>query len=231
MMVTMSLIRCFFAWAAISSALWSQQPPAAGTFQASDAGRENFQKATSLLGALQVSPGDWVADVGAGGGYYSMRLSHLVGSEGKVFAEEISDSSLRALTARVKEFDLKNVEIVKGDADDPKLPADRLSAVLIVDAYHHFTNHADMLAKILHALKPGGRLGIADYSFKDHRSQPRADQLKLHEIDPATVRSEVEQAGFQIVKLEDPFVEWRPGVGNTRSSNTDLWLLVAVRPK
>src|SRR5438105_1663816 len=131
-----------------------------------------------------------------------MRLADLVGPEGKVFAEEISDSPLQSLAARVKLFDLRNVEIVKGDAGDPKLPADRLSAVLIVDSYHHFTNYAAMLTKILHALKPGSRMGIADYSFKDHRTQPRADQLKLHEIDPAIVRSEVEQAGFQIVKLE-----------------------------
>src|SRR5438045_3633184 len=100
MIFSMSLIRHFIAWAAVSTALWSQQSPSAGSFQASDAGRENFQRATSLLAALQVSPGDWVADVGAGGGYYSMRLADLVGPEGKVFAEEISDSPLQSLAAR-----------------------------------------------------------------------------------------------------------------------------------
>ena len=195
------------------------------------AGREPSQRATDLVAALEVSPGDWVADVGAGGGYYSMRLADLAGPGGKIFAEDISDSPLRALKARVQAFDLRNVEVVKGEADDPKLPAERLAAVLIVDSYHHFTNYPAMLAKILHALKPGGRLVIADYSSKDHRSQARADQLKLHEIDLALVRAEVEQAGFQVVRVEDPFVEWRPGAGNTRGSPTDLWLMVAVRPK
>ena len=200
-------------------------------FKAGDANREPYQKATDLLAALQVSRGDWVADVGAGAGYYSMRLAEIVGPEGKVFAEDISDSAIRWLNARVRVFNLSNVEIVKGSVDDPKLPADRLAAVLIVDSYHHFSNYQAMLEKILHALKPGGRLIIADYSFAEHRTQPRADQLKLHEIDPELVRKEVGMAGFEVVKCEDPFVKWRPGVGNPRASPKDLWLMTAIRPK
>jgi predicted methyltransferase len=160
-----------------------------------------------------------------------MRLADLVGDQGRVFAEDISNSAMGWLNARVKAFHLLNVGVVKGEADDPKLPADRLAVILIVDSYHHFTNYPAMLDKILHALKPGGRLAIADYSFAGHRSQARADQIKLHEIDPALVRSEVERAGFQVVRCDDPFVKWRPGVGNTRASATDLWLMIAIRPK
>jgi hypothetical protein len=88
-----------------------------------------------------------------------------------------------------------------------------------------------MLEKIFQALKPGGRLVITDYSFREHRTQPRADQLKLHEIDPDLVRTEAGRSGFEIVKRQDPFVKWKPGVGNTRASATDMWLMVAVRPK
>jgi hypothetical protein len=106
-----------------------------------------------------------------------------------------------------------------------------LAAVLIVDTYHHFTDYPAMLDKIFHALKPGGCLAIADYSFAEHRSQSRADQVKLHEIAPDLVRDEVTKAGFVISKCEDPFVKWSPGVGNTRASATDIWLMVAVRPK
>ena len=200
-------------------------------FKAGDVSREPYQKATDLLAALQVSQGDWVADVGAGVGYYSMRLAEMVGAEGKVFAEDISDPAMRWLNARVSVFNLSNVEVVKGAVDDPRLPAGRLAAVLIVDSYHHFTNYQAMLEKILHSLKPGGRLVIADYSFGEHRVQPRADQLKLHEIDPELVRKEVGAAGFEVVKCEDPFVKWRPGVGNTRASATDMWLMIAIRPK
>ena len=199
-------------------------------FKAGDATREPYQRATDLLAALQVSQGDWVADVGAGAGYYSMRLAEMVGAEGKVFAEDLSDSAMRSLNARVSAFNLSNVEVVKGAADDPKLPGGRLAAILIVDSYHHFSNYPAMLEKILQSLKLGGRLVIADYSFGEHRAQPRADQLKHHEIDPELVRKEVGTAGFEVLKCEDPFVKWRPGVGNTRASATDMWLMIAIRP-
>jgi len=223
--------------AAITSALPSQEsrpvnpgnPSTIEDFQAVDASREPYQRATDLLATLQVSAGDWVADVGAGGGYYSVRLADLVGADGRVFAEDISISAW--LNARFKAFNLHNVEVVKGENDDPKLPAERLAVVLIVDSYHHFTNYPAMLEKILHELKPGGRLAIADYSSAEHRRLPRADQIKLHEIDPALVRAEVERAGFQVVRCDDPFVKWRPGVGNTRASATDLWLMLAIRPQ
>jgi predicted methyltransferase len=200
-------------------------------FKAGDEKREPNQRATDILKAMEISPGDWVADVGAGGGYYCMRLSEMVGPEGKVFAEDISNAAMGWLSTRVRVFNLRNVEVVKGESNDPKLPTGRLAAVLIVDSYHHFTDYSAMLDKILHALKPGGCLAIADYSFMEHRSQSRADQVKLHEIDPGLVREEIARAGFAVSKSEDPFVKWAPGVGNTRASPTDMWLMVAVRPK
>jgi predicted methyltransferase len=205
-------------------------PSTVDDFKAGDTTREPYQRATDLLASLQISRGDWVADVGAGAGYYSMRMSDLVGADGKVFAEDISNSAMGWLNARVKAFDLRNVAVVKGEAEDPKLPSVQLAAVLVVDTYHHFANHQIMLDKMLHALKPGGRLVIADYSFGEHRTQSREAQLKLHEIDPEMVRAEVTRAGFRVVKCDDPFVKWKPGVGNTRASNTDMWLLVALRP-
>ena len=230
-----ALLCGLIALASITSALMSQEsrpvnpgnPSTIEDFGAIDANREPYQRATELLAALQVSAGDWVADVGAGNGYYSMRLAGLVGAEGRVFAEDIAISTW--LNSRSRAFNLHNIEVVKGEADDPKLPAGRLAVVLIVDSYHHFTNYPAMLEKILHELKPGGRLAIADYSSTEHRGLPRADQLKLHEIDSALVRAEVEHAGFQVVRCDDPFVKWRPGVGNTRASATDLWLMLAIR--
>jgi len=213
------------------SAVNAGNPSTIEDFKAGDANREPRQRATDLLAALQVSQGDWVADVGAGAGYYSMRLSEMVGPHGKVFAEDISNSAMGWLSARVRAFDLANVEIVKGESTDPRLPTDRLAVVLMVDTYHHFADYPAMLGKIFHALKPGGRLAIADYSFVEHRSQPRADQVKLHEIDPGLVREEIARAGFVVSKCEDPFVKWAPGVGNSRASATDMWLMIAIRPK
>jgi predicted methyltransferase len=206
-----------------------ENPSTLEDFKAGDVDREPYQNATSLIAALKLSRGDWVADVGAGHGYYSMRLAEIVGPEGKVFAEDISDWRIRALNARVKVFNLSNVEILKGTPDDPRLPVNRLDAVLVVDSYHHFSNYEGMLDKILHSLKRGGRLVIADYSFAEHRAQPRADQLNLHEIAPDLVRKEVETVGFQVVKCDDPFAKWRSG--RPRPTVADLWLMTAIRPK
>src|SRR5262245_64016280 len=97
-----------------------ENPSTLEDFKAGDVDREPYQNATGLVAALKVSRGDWVADVGAGGGYYSMRLAEIVGSEGKVFAEDISDWRIRGLNARVKAFSLSNVEIVKGTPEDRK---------------------------------------------------------------------------------------------------------------
>jgi ubiquinone/menaquinone biosynthesis C-methylase UbiE len=158
-----------------------------------------------------------------------MLLAEKVGATGKVFAEDISGPALRVAKARIKAFDLQNVELVEGLADDPKLPSDKLAAILIVDSYHHFTNCAAMLDRALHALKPGGRLVIADYSFQDHRNRDRAEQVKNHEIDPGLVCTEVKKAGFRVVKVEDPFVKWTEALDHNRKS--DLWMIVAVRQK
>ena len=200
-------------------------------FKTIDSARESFQNANALVAALQLSRGDWAADVGAGAGYYAMRMSEVAGPEGKIFAQDITESSIARLKARVKAFNLENVEVIKGDANDPKLPSGKLAAVLVVDTYHHFANHKEMLEKIFDSLKPGGRLVIADYSFAEHRALPRAEQLKSHEIDPELVQAEAAETGFKLARRDDNFVQWKPGVGNTRADPTDFWLLVMTRPK
>jgi ubiquinone/menaquinone biosynthesis C-methylase UbiE len=196
-----------------------------------DSSREQGQRATDILKVLDLSIGDWVADVGAGNGYYSQRLSEAVGPTGKVFAEDISDNMLSILAGRVKVFDLKNVEMVKGDVDNPKLPASSLAVALIVDSYHHFAQYQPMAEQIFRALKPGGRLVIADYSLPEHRAQSREDQLKIHEIDPGLVRTELEKVGFQVLKCEDPFVKRIPELQGSSTQRADLWLMITVRPK
>jgi predicted methyltransferase len=201
-------------------------------FKAQDEDRERYQKPSDVLKALEISSGDWVADVGAGNGYYTQHMADLVGPTGKVFAEDIADYAIDFLHQRVKMFDLRNVEIVKGTDDDPKLPANSLAAVLVVNTYHHFSRYEPMLEQIIRSLKTGGRLVIADYSLPDHRTESRADQLKIHEIDPELVRAEVGRAGFQVLKCEDPFLKRMPEVKmGDRIAEADMWLMVAVRPK
>lgn len=215
--------------AAVSLSFGWQQPPI--PFKAQDEDRELHQRPGDVLRALEISRGAWVADVGAGNGYYAQHMADLVGPTGKVFAEDIADDAIDFLHRRVKMFDLRNVEIIKGTEDDPKLPSDSLAAVLVINTYHHFSQHPPMLRHILQSLKPGGRFVIADYSLPEHRSQTRADQLKIHEIDPELVRAEVGAAGFQVSKSENPFLKRMPEVAGDRIGAADMWLMVAIRPK
>ena len=234
------ILTALFLFASNISVSWGWQqslhvwdmsaPPTVQSFNALDKMKEQSVPATDIVKAMAISSGDWVADVGAGNGYYSQRLSELVGPNGRVFAEDISESILNLLNQRVKLFNLRNIEVVKGDADDPKLPDASLAAVLIVDAYHHFSQYQSMLEHILRALKPGGRLIIADYSLSDHRSQTREEQLKHHEIDPGLVRTELEQIGFKVLKCEDPFVKRIPELKHSSTFHADMWLMTAVRP-
>jgi ubiquinone/menaquinone biosynthesis C-methylase UbiE len=196
-----------------------------------DANRDAVQNTRGILAALQISRGNLVADVGAGSGYHAMLLSEMVGPEGRVFAENIDDEAVRYVLARIKLFNLTNVESVKGEGDNPLLPERKLDAVLIVDTFHHFTAPDAMLEKIRQALKPGGRLVIADYSVSEHRGLSRAAQIRSHEIDPVLVRAEAERAGLKFVRVEDPFFIWKTAQGNTRTIPIDLWLMTLKRPE
>jgi len=226
------------AFALLQPAFQLQRPLNAGNpstledFKAGDQNREAQQHATDLLQAMNASPGDWVADVGAGAGYYSMRLSRIVGPRGKVFAEDIWDPAIKWLDARVKVFDLHNVEVVKGEDDNPELPSSSLSGVLVVNAYHHFENYPAMDEQIFRSLKPGARLVIADYSMPAHRRESRADQIKIHEIDPDLARAELTRVGFRVLTCVDPFVKRMPNVAISYGpKGIDMWLMVAVRPE
>ena len=228
---TLSVLGILAMTAAASVALGWQQAPARVPFKLQDEDREKFQRPSDVLKALEISRGDWVADVGAGNGYYVQHMADLVGSTGKVFGEDITEDAIGFLKLRVNMFSLRNAQIIKGDEDDPKLPTDSLAAVLVMNTYHHFSHHEPMLERILHSLKPGGRFVIGDYSLAEHRSQSRADQLKIHEIDPELVRSEVEAAGFHVVKCENPFLKRMPEVSGDKIGASDMWLMVAIRPK
>jgi len=215
---------------------WQQQTPPVPfipqDFKEEDQDRERYQRATDVLEALEISSGDWVADVGAGDGYFVQRMAGLVGPAGKVFAEDIADHSIEWLHQRVKAYNLRNVAVVKGDIGNPALPADSFAAILVVNTYHHFQQYQPMIQQIFRALKPGGRVVIVDYSLLAHRTESRADQIKTHEIDPALVHAEVGRVGFQVLKCEDPFLKRMPEVTTgDRIGAADMWLMVAVRPK
>ena len=154
---------------------------------------------------MGVREGTTVADVGAGDGFFTSRLSRAVGAQGRVFAVDIDDRALERLRRRVQDEPLQNVTVIKGAADDPKLPERSLDAALIVNSYHEMPQHQSMLAALRRALKPEGRLVIVEPVNESRRGRPRADQARDHEIDPEFVLQDARAAGFQVIGLQDPF--------------------------
>lgn len=181
--------------------------------------REEWQKVDDIFQAMAVRPGAVVADVGAGGGFFTARLSEAVGPSGRVFGVDISPDALERLRERVADEGLSNVEVVEGTDDDPRLPPGTLDAVLIVNAYHEMTAHGQVLARLRAALKPGGRLVIVEPISPPLRDRPRAEQTKHHEIAADYVTQEARGAGFRQLRLQDPFTS-RPG------ARAEEWILV-----
>ncbi len=129
--------------------------------------REKEESPTHLMELLKIKPGDKIADIGAGTGYFSFRLSDRVGKEGKVYAVEIQQEMLDIIGKRMKERDVKNIALVLGTEKDPKLPADALDVILMVDVYHEFSFPREMTEAMVRALKPGGRLVFVEYRLED----------------------------------------------------------------
>jgi predicted methyltransferase len=187
-----------------------------------EARRDEWQKVDEIFKAMAVAPGSVVADIGAGDGFFTSRLSKLVGTQGKVHAVDISADALRRLRARVAADALTNVDVIEGAVDDPRLPPGTLDAVLIVNAYHEMTQHQRVLAGIRSALKPGGRLVIVEPIAASRRKAERDQQARNHEIAIEYVRQDASDAGFAELLAVDPFTA-RP------QGNDEEWLL-AVSP-
>ena len=149
--------------------------------------REQEEQPEKLLAALELKPGDVVADVGAGSGYLTFRLAKRVGSKGKVFAVDIQPEMLALLRKRMKELKLENIEPVLGVETDPKLPAHSVDLILMVDVYHEFAYPWEMTQAMVRALKPGGRLVFVEYRKED----PKVWIKLVHKMTEEQVRKEM----------------------------------------
>src|SRR5262245_51520458 len=110
--------------------------------------RDAWREPDLIMDALGIGEGSVVADLGAGGGWFTVRLARRVGPNGTVFAQDVQSQMLEAIKRRVGREGLRNVEYVQGSSDDPHLPAGRLDAVLIVDSYHEVAKPIELLRNV-----------------------------------------------------------------------------------
>ena len=156
--------------------------------------REREEAPSRAIDALDLKPTDVIADIGAGSGYYSFRISSKV-PQGSVIAVDIQQEMLDFLSKRADELKIENVSGHLGKIDDVGLPANSLDAALMVDAYHEFSHPAEMLASLHQALKPHGRIFLLEFRAED----PRVPIKPLHKMTEAQAAKEFAAAGFTLV--------------------------------
>lgn len=198
---------------AFAQSLQSKPAPKGTLFAPQDLGllegpdREEWQKPDLIMDALRIAEGSVVADLGAGGGWFSERLARRVGPRGRVYAEDVQSPMLDAIKGRVDRANLTNVTTVLGSAEDPRLPPTSLDAALIVGSFHEMQfdesgkrrDPVVLLENIARALKPQGRLGVVDFLPGGGGPGPDPDQR----VDPDSVIRAARAAGLQFISRDE----------------------------
>jgi arsenite methyltransferase len=166
------------------------------------AGRDGLQHPKRVVEVLALAPGDRVAEIGAGDGYWLPWLSLAVGSEGRVYAVEVEDELITDLEAQVAEEGLANVTIVRGRYDDPKLPDGSIDLALTCLTYHHIEERPEYFRRLRRDLSERGRIAHLD-DRPDVPAPFRWFQSEGHWSDPAAVRREMTEAGYRRVAEHD----------------------------
>jgi ubiquinone/menaquinone biosynthesis C-methylase UbiE len=141
-----------------------------------------------LMSELDLKPGMVVADIGAGTGYHAGRMAQLVGPKGKAYAVDIQPEMLALLDKSMKRQGIFNVQPVLGKEADPNLPANTFDLIIMVDVYHELEFPAQMMTKMVEALKPNGRLVFVEFKAEDTRVPIKT----LHKMSEAQIKKEAE---------------------------------------
>jgi len=156
-----------------------------------EAERDNHKEAQTVMDLAAIGPGSSVADIGAGEGYYTVRLGARVGAKGRVLAQDIDGEAMKRLGRRVEHDRLNNVSIIQGQADDPRLPANSFDRVLLIHMYHEVTEPYAFLWRMRGALRAGGRVVVVDLDRPTDR----------HGIPPALLSCEFASTGFRLTQF------------------------------
>lgn len=166
--------------------------------------RDLWQRPDQIMDAMGIADGSVVGDIGAGSGWFTIRLARRVGPQGLVYAEDVQQEMINAISRRVSREGFNNVRPKLGLGNDPRLPAASLDAVLMVDAYHEVEDRVSMLANLAKALKPQGRLGIVDFRLDGTGPGPSLEER----VSPDVVINDAKKAGLRLIRQE-PFLQYQ----------------------
>lgn len=169
-----------------------------------DPARDAWQHPDDVIAALALAPDLTVADVGAGTGYFTVRLARAV-PRGRVIATDIEPDMVRYLGERAEREQLANVQPVLATGDDPHLAPDSVDRILVVDVWHHVADRATYARGLARALRPGGQVAIVDFTQEASHGPPREHRLR-----PEVIVADLAAAGLDAslapTHLPDQFI-------------------------
>lgn len=161
--------------------------------------RDEWQKPQEVLAALRLAPDAVVADIGAGGGYFTVRFARHLGAGGRVYAVDVQDVMIDKLRQRVQDEGLSNVEVVKGAFDDPGLPPNSCDLCFFSSVYDEIEDRVGYLQKVRRCLRPGGRVAILEFRPEGSTiGPPQRIRLSAEQI-----AKELKTAGFELTEEFD----------------------------
>jgi SAM-dependent methyltransferase len=161
-----------------------------------DPARDAWQKPHQVIQALALAPDAAIADIGAGTGYFAVRLAHMA-PQGRVYAVDTEPDMVKYLAERAKRERLANLTAVAGTPQDPRLP-EKVDRVLLVDVYHHIGDRERYFRRVRDQLKPGGEVAIIDFT----KSSPMGPPVAVRTT-PEQVRDEMQRAGYTLARTLD----------------------------
>ncbi|MFB3923954.1 MAG: class I SAM-dependent methyltransferase [Terriglobia bacterium] len=193
----------FAAWQALPAQVEHQHHPPHSAEDyikvLEDPGRDEWQRPDEVVDSLGLRLGDEVADLGAGSGYFTIRLAHAVGQSGKVYAVDVDPKLLEYIERRAQEEKLENIQTILADPNDPKLGSNSVDLIFICDVLHHLNDRDKYYPQLLRALRPSGRLVDIDF----HKRKLPVGPPEEMKIDRKDVIKEFEGQGLQLARELD----------------------------